>query len=625
MDEQELLSQYVSQASPSAFTQLVQDSAGLVYSAAKRQLRDAHLAEDVTQAVFMLLAKKAGSVRGSLAGWLVRTTYFASRNAAKLAARRAYHERRAAQMTSESIQIDQQPAWETYAPMLDEAMSRLKRADRDAIALRYLKGMALREVGQAMGISEEAARKRVDRGVERLRGLMTARVVVPAAAVLAVELSSRAVEAAPAGLVQAIGASAGAAAKGTLAATIAHQAGKAMVWAKLKVAALLLAGTAVAVPSVGTVIILAQANPPAPQAARQSPAADAAAPTPAEAPQATADEQSIIAQLRREADVTVRDVVTSSDDELAALRKQMGGVITRETRVVLENGGVSIMTCTSATAASALRERLADDWDQDLIVADGKIFVQATGTPAVQLACARALVDNAGLQFLDVLQRRGYLLTRITWYSPSRVAKLNQRLHFSAKAMQIAVGILVSNGRELEVGTVHINNLGQEVQSRWTTQNWTRNLGKYRAWEHTLIDVEDNNGQPVPDVYGPPGYDELAGRISKLALNGVRITSMDYLASEQLDALESEVQANLVAAIAAHCVVDGRDVPLRFLVAEGAQGVVAKNLAASGRAAGNLLEVGQVTVDSTDAPLGDSLKAALKQTLSTPPAGTEGK
>lgn len=613
MDERELLSQYVSQASAGAFGQLVRDNAGLVYSSAKRQLGDAHLAEDVTQAVFMLLAKKAGSVRGSLAGWLVRTTYFASRNAAKLATRRAYHERRAAQMTSESVQIDQQPAWETYAPMLDEAMSRLKRADRDALALRYLKGMALREVGQAMGISEEAARKRVDRGLDRLRGLMAARVVVPAVAVLAVELSSRAVEAAPAGLVQAIGASAGAAAKGTMAATIAHQAGKAMVWAKLKVAALLLAGTAVAVPSVGTVIILAQANPPVPQAEAPSPAAAPAAPA---APvQLEATEQAIIAQLRREADVNVQDVVTASDDELAALRKQMGGVVVRETRVVLENGGVSIMTCASAAAASALRERLADDQDQDLLVADGKMFVQATGTPPVQLACGRALVDNAGLQFLDVLQRRGYLLTRITWYSPSRVKKIDQRLHVSAKGAQIAVGILVNNGRELEVGTVQIK-VPPEVQAHWNALNWTRNLDKYRAWGNTLIDVEDNNGQPVPDVYGPPGYDELAGRISTLALNGVRIKSMQYVTGEPLDELSNQVEATVMGAITTQCVIDGRETQLRFLLGDGGHAVPVKSVAASGSAAGNLLEVGDVTVESMDTPLGDSLTAALKQALS---------
>jgi len=73
-------------------------------------------------------------------------------------------------------------------------------------------------------------------------------------------------------------------------------------------------------------------------------------------------------------------------------------------------------------------------------------------------------------------------------------------------------------------------------------------------------------------------------------------------------------------------VVEGRDMQLRFLVGEGAQGVLVKNLQASGRGSGNLLEVGDVTVDSTDAPLGDSLTAALKQSLSTAaPPQTGGK
>lgn len=279
------------------------------------------------------------------------------------------------------------------------------------------------------------------------------------------------------------------------------------------------------------------------------------------------------------------------------------------------------MTCTSAAAASALRARLADPEDQDLTVAVGNVFIRATGTPAVQLACARAVADSAGLQFLDVLQRRGYVLMRISWYSRSRVARIERRLHFSANAAQIAVGIFVNNGREFEVGTVHVK-LPQEVMSFWGTHN----QDLLRAWGGTLFDMEDTNGSAVPDVYGPPGYDELAGRISQLALSGVRIKSMQYLTGEELDATSSEVKANLVAAIATQCVVEGRDMQLRFLVGEGAQGVLVKNLQASGRGSGNLLEVGDVTVDSTDAPLGDSLTAALKQSLSTAaPPQTGGK
>ena len=127
MDERELLSKFVAESSGEAFAELVRRNADLVYSAARRQLGDSHLAEDVTQAVFVLLARKAASVKGLLAGWLINTTVYACRDARKLASRREFHEQQAAQMRSDQTQTAEEARWEGYAPALDEAMARLNR------------------------------------------------------------------------------------------------------------------------------------------------------------------------------------------------------------------------------------------------------------------------------------------------------------------------------------------------------------------------------------------------------------------------------------------------------------------------------------------------------------------
>ncbi len=129
MDEHELLRRYVEGKSAEAFAALVRGNVELVYAAARRQVGDAHLAEDVTQAVFVLLARKAGAVRGPLAGWLIKATYFTCRDAKKIADRRAFHERRAMEVWKEEVVggEGEETPWETVAPVLDESLLALRR------------------------------------------------------------------------------------------------------------------------------------------------------------------------------------------------------------------------------------------------------------------------------------------------------------------------------------------------------------------------------------------------------------------------------------------------------------------------------------------------------------------
>src|SRR6266567_4710861 len=137
MDDFELLQAYASRRAEDAFTALTTRYIDLVYSAAARQTSDAQTAEDVTQAVFLTLARKAGSISRDtiLSGWLLRTTRFASANARRLEQRRQHYEQQA--MHSYICSSESETTWQRIAPILDEALEQLGDKDRDAIVLRF--------------------------------------------------------------------------------------------------------------------------------------------------------------------------------------------------------------------------------------------------------------------------------------------------------------------------------------------------------------------------------------------------------------------------------------------------------------------------------------------------------
>ena len=207
LTDQQLLREYTVCRSEAAFAELVRRHVDFVYSAALRMVRDAHLAEDVTQSVFVALAQNARQLtnRAVLSGWLHRTTQNLAANAVRSDVRRRAREQEAAAM-NELQEPD--AVWEQVAPHLDDALGELSEADRDALLLRYFEDKSAHEIALTLGVSDDAAQKRVSRAVERLREFFAKRGVTAGASGLVVLISANAVQAAPFGLSASISTSA---------------------------------------------------------------------------------------------------------------------------------------------------------------------------------------------------------------------------------------------------------------------------------------------------------------------------------------------------------------------------------------------------------------------------------
>jgi len=205
LTDQQLLRYYTEHRAEAAFAELARRHMDLVYSAAVRMVRDGHLAEDVTQSVFVALAQNARRLRNrrALPGWLHHTTQHLAANAVRTEVRRRVREQEAVTM-NELLATESNPTWELVAPYLDAALGELSEPDRDAVLLRYFENKSLREVGHALGTSDDTAQKRVSRAVERLREFFARRGVTVGASGLVVVISANAVQAAPAGLAVAI-------------------------------------------------------------------------------------------------------------------------------------------------------------------------------------------------------------------------------------------------------------------------------------------------------------------------------------------------------------------------------------------------------------------------------------
>ncbi len=266
IDDMTLLREYARHNSEDAFAALVSRHVNLVYSVALRDVHDPHLAEEITQVVFIILARKAESLSTKviLSGWLCRTAHYASANALTIQRRRQEREQEA---YMQSILDKPEPdAWTQIAPLLGGAMGQLGQKDHDAVVLRFFEGKSFQEIGTVFGASENAAKKRVAYALEKLRKYFFKRGVVLSVAVITAAISVHSVQAAPAILAKT--ATAVAITKGATASastlTLIKGALKVMAWSKAKMA--IVAGTAVLLAAGGGAAFYEAQQSPAPGA-----------------------------------------------------------------------------------------------------------------------------------------------------------------------------------------------------------------------------------------------------------------------------------------------------------------------------------------------------------------------
>src|SRR5437867_3291066 len=237
MDDWQLLQNYLERESETAFRTLVNRYVNLVYSVALRYVRDAQLAEEVAQAVFILLARKARGFRQGvvISGWLFRTTRFVATRAVRAEQRRQRREQEALAMQQLTTTDE---TWKRIAPVIDEAVESLGESDRNAVLLRFFSEKSHRETAIALGVSEDAAKKRVTRALEKLRSFFAGRGITLSAGLLASVVAAHAAKAATPQVMTSVMAKiiAGGAAGGGVLPPLANQMLSAWRWAKLRIA-----------------------------------------------------------------------------------------------------------------------------------------------------------------------------------------------------------------------------------------------------------------------------------------------------------------------------------------------------------------------------------------------------
>jgi len=276
-DDFDLLREYAEHGSQAAFAEVVRRHVDLVYSAALRRVHDRHAAEDVSQVVFIILARKARRLKrsASLPAWLLGVTRLAANDSLKSEARRRRREAAAARERSEMTARGTPPtSFNDVAPdvthqrgasaagadldaVIDDALAKLSDAARAAIVLRFFEGKSFREVGERLGISEEAAKQRVFRGLERLRAALGRLGTRTSAESLALALSAIAVLPAPAAFAGTAAAVATSAAAAAQHAAAVNAVTALMTWAKAKTAAAAVAAVLLAASGGAAVVTFA--------------------------------------------------------------------------------------------------------------------------------------------------------------------------------------------------------------------------------------------------------------------------------------------------------------------------------------------------------------------------------
>jgi len=189
--DNQLLAEYGRQGSEPAFRELVQRHVNMVYSAALRETRgNGPQAEDITQEVFTELARRAAKLEShpALAGWLYTCVRRMTANIRRADERRQHREQEVFSMNERLGSDSSEALWQQVRPVLDDVMHELNEDDRTAVVLRFFEGLSLKEVGAALGLTENAARMRVERALDKLHGQLSRRGIHSTAATLAAVL-----------------------------------------------------------------------------------------------------------------------------------------------------------------------------------------------------------------------------------------------------------------------------------------------------------------------------------------------------------------------------------------------------------------------------------------------------
>jgi uncharacterized protein (TIGR03435 family) len=269
-EDMALVRDYARNNSEYAFSAIVSRHVNLVYSVAMRQVRDPHLAEEITQAVFIILARKASSLNDKtlLAGWLCRVARYASADVLKMQRRRMRREQEAQMQSvlssgeSESISSSEPGLWREMTPLLDDAMEKLGKKDHDALVLRFFEGRTFGEVGALMGASEDAAKVRVGRALEKLRQFFKKRGVDSTTAVIEGAMLASSLRIAPEALAKSVVLVAVAKGAGSSISTLTLMQGalKVMAWSKAKPAIGISVGVLLAAGATITTVRAVKAN-----------------------------------------------------------------------------------------------------------------------------------------------------------------------------------------------------------------------------------------------------------------------------------------------------------------------------------------------------------------------------
>jgi RNA polymerase sigma factor (sigma-70 family) len=256
--DMQLVREYACQKCEDSFAILVSPHINMVYSVALREVRNAHNAEEITQAVFLALSRKAASLRDAtvVSAWLFQTTRLTAANFKRSEMRRTRRDQEA--FMQSTLEESGEDLWRKIGPTLNDAIAGLAQKERDALLLRFMEGKNLKEVGVTLGVTEEAAKKRVARAVEKLRRFFSAHGVAVSTDGLGGAMQAHSVQVAPSALAAAIIAQAfNQTAVTSSTFMLIKTTMKLMTWAKMKAA---LVASAVAVLAVGTVGFITAAS-----------------------------------------------------------------------------------------------------------------------------------------------------------------------------------------------------------------------------------------------------------------------------------------------------------------------------------------------------------------------------